>query len=394
MYTLAARAAYNLSRASIPLLLLLMVFGTGCREELRHIRSAVQEVKAEIEQGKAVVLRGAGATSAEPLFRRIFAEFAEGHPIVRPQYQGVGTGAGLRLFEEEQIDFGVGDQALTDAQVSAITQGTRTFPVSAWGLALVYNLKDTAGKLVTDLKLSREAYGGIFRGTITRWNDPRIAQHNPGVALPDQPIQVEYRLDDSGSTALLTTHLARIVPDWSASIGVGSQVRWPTGAGVPTNSGLLRAVAQTENSIGYAGYATAVQSKALIASLENRAGKFVQPTPQSLQAAVDAAMAESVDQAPQNLDPAGEGIYPLVSYSYVYCYAMYGDESRLAMIQELMRFCLTRGQGIFAEMGQLPLPEAVRVRALEQVDSIRLSREVELESIRQATKGGAATTSQ
>ena len=366
--------------------LLVAFVSVGCREEVRHIRSAVQEVKAEMEHQRAVVLRGAGATSAESLFQRILADFQRDYPLTRPHYDGVGSGAGLRLFTEEAIDFGVGDQRLTDEQISQVTAGVRQFPVSTWGLALVYNVKDAGGKPVVDLKLSRDAYGGIFRGTITRWNDPRIAQHNPGVALPDQPIQVEYRLDDSGSTALLTRHLARLMPDWEAAVGVGSLVRWPVGAGVPTNGGLLQAIAQTENSIGYAGYASAMQAKAAIAVLENRAGKFVKPTPQSLGAAVDAAIAESIDQSPQNLDPAGDGVYPLVSYSYVYCYATYGDARKKELVQELMRHCLTRGQAIFAEMGQLPLSDAVRAKSLQEVDSIRLTREVELEAIRQATK--------
>ncbi len=368
--------------------LLLFIAAAGCREEVRHIRSTVQEVKEELEQEKALVLRGAGATSAEELFRQVFEEFVLERPGVRPRYEGVGTGAGLRLFTAEAVDFGAGDQPMSDAQQAEVTRGVRMFRMSAWGLALVYHLKDATGKPVVDLKLSREAYGGIFRGTITRWNDPRIAQHNPGVALPDQPIQVEYRLDESGSTDLLTTHLAKIVPDWSTSVGVGSQVRWPVGAGVPTNSGLLRAVARTENSIGFAGFAAATEAKASIALLENHAGKFVKPTAQSLQAAVDAAVAVSVDQDPQYLDPPGEGVYPLVSYSYIYCYAMYDDAERKALVQELMRFCLTRGQAILAEKGQLPLPEVVRAKAFQEVDLIRLTRDVELESMRQATKSG------
>jgi phosphate transport system substrate-binding protein len=151
---------------------------------------------------------------------------------------------------------------------------------------------------------------------------------------------------------------------------------------------LLRAVAQTENSIGYVGYAAAAQAKASIALLENHAGKFVRPTAQSMQAAVDAAVAVSVDQDPQYLDPPGEGVYPLVSYSYIFCNAMYDDAERKELVQELLRFCLTRGQKILAETGQLPLPEVVRVKAFQEVDLIQLTREVELESMRQAASVG------
>jgi phosphate transport system substrate-binding protein len=39
-----------------------------------------------------------------------------------------------------------------------------------------------------DLKLSREAYAGIFLGNVTNWNDPIIARSNPEMKLPDLTI--------------------------------------------------------------------------------------------------------------------------------------------------------------------------------------------------------------
>ena len=48
-------------------------------------------------------------------------------------------------------------------------------PLTARSVALAYELPEIAA----DLKLSREASAGIFLGTITNWNDPRIARTNP-----------------------------------------------------------------------------------------------------------------------------------------------------------------------------------------------------------------------
>ena len=42
--------------------------------------------------------------------------------------------------------------------------------MTAGSIVLAYNLKE-----VPTLKLSREAYVGIFNGKISKWNDPLIA---------------------------------------------------------------------------------------------------------------------------------------------------------------------------------------------------------------------------
>ena len=46
---------------------------------------------------------------------------------------------------------------------------------------LAYNLPG-----IENLKLTREAYAGIFLGKIKKWNDKAIADVNPDVKLPDK----------------------------------------------------------------------------------------------------------------------------------------------------------------------------------------------------------------
>src|SRR5262249_55425435 len=55
-------------------------------------------------------------------------------------------------------------------------------PVSAGGLAFLYNLTDSGGHPITDLKLTRDAACKIFTGAITMWNDPEIVRYNPALA--------------------------------------------------------------------------------------------------------------------------------------------------------------------------------------------------------------------
>ena len=70
--------------------------------------------------------------------------------------------------EEELVDFGASDAAMKDEDMTQVPKGVMLLPVTAGSVVLAYNLPDIEG----DLKLSREAYVGIFLGEITKWNDP------------------------------------------------------------------------------------------------------------------------------------------------------------------------------------------------------------------------------
>jgi ABC-type phosphate transport system substrate-binding protein len=57
---------------------------------------------------------------------------------------------------------------------------------------------------VTNLRLSGPVIAGIFTGTITEWNDPKIAADNPGLTLPALRIEPDVRSDGSGATSQFT----------------------------------------------------------------------------------------------------------------------------------------------------------------------------------------------
>ncbi|HZD31456.1 MAG TPA: substrate-binding domain-containing protein, partial [Candidatus Angelobacter sp.] len=129
-----------------------------------------------------VQLKGAGSTFSSILFKNWFKTFHDNHPNVDVSYDVVGSGEGVRRFigqnvpDKDKVDFGASDSAMSDAQLAMVPDGAVMVPVTAGGIVLAYNLPDFKG----ELKLSREAYAGIFLGHITNWNDPRIAKSNPG----------------------------------------------------------------------------------------------------------------------------------------------------------------------------------------------------------------------
>ncbi|MBV8532893.1 MAG: extracellular solute-binding protein [Verrucomicrobia bacterium] len=109
----------------------------------------------------ATQLKGAGATFPAPLYQRWIAEYTKTNPDVQINYQGIGSGAGIKQFTRNLVSFGASDAAMTDKEIAAVKQGVVLIPATAGSVVLAYNLPG-----VENLKLSREAYLGIFLGKI------------------------------------------------------------------------------------------------------------------------------------------------------------------------------------------------------------------------------------
>src|SRR5215472_5410333 len=158
----------------------------------------------------SVKLQGAGASFPAPLYSKWFKSYSSSHQGVQIDYQSVGSGSGVKSVIDKTVDFGASDAAMTPEEMAKVDVGVQLLPMTAGAIVLTYNLKDVPG-----LKLSRKAYTGIFLGEVKKWNDPLIAQVNPGLKLPDQPINVVVRADSSGTTFVFTKHLSAISEDFA-----------------------------------------------------------------------------------------------------------------------------------------------------------------------------------
>ena len=121
-----------------------------------------------------VALTGAGASFPAPLYQNWFVQLNKAVPQLQVNYQSVGSGAGVEQFTAQTVDFGASDVAMKDDEIAKVGRGVILLPVTAGSIVMAYNLPGVEG-----LKLSREAYVGIFKGNITKWNDPKIAAANP-----------------------------------------------------------------------------------------------------------------------------------------------------------------------------------------------------------------------
>jgi len=298
-------------------------------------------------------LSGAGATFPAPLYQRWAVEYNKLHPKVQVNYQSVGSGAGVKQFAQGTIDFGASDAAMSDEEIAKVKQGVVMIPATAGSIVIAYNLPG-----VTDLKLSRDAYVGIFLGKVAKWNDPAIAKDNPGVTLPDLPINVAYRSDGSGTTFVFTQHLSAISKDWADEVGTDKSVSFPAGAGGKGNEGVTALIKQSPGTVGYVEYGYAVNNGLSMASLQNKSGNFVKPT--------DASGAATLANVtfPENLrvwpeDPVGTEDYPIATFTWLLLYKKYSDPAKLEALKGFVTYGLTDGQKYSAELGYIPLPSPV-----------------------------------
>jgi phosphate transport system substrate-binding protein len=311
-----------------------------------------------------VTLQGSGASFPAPLYSRWFREFGDKNKDVRVNYQSTGSGAGIKAFIEGQTDFGASDAAMTDDEIKQAKDNVILLPMTAGNIVLAYNLDG-----VSDLKLSRDAYSGIFLGTIKKWNDPKIAAVNPGVKLPKLDISVVHRSDGSGTTFVFTQHLAAINEKWKSGPGVGKSVEWPVGVGGAKNDGVAAQIHQTPGAIGYIEFAFAASTKQPSALLENKAGKFVAASLKSSATAL-AAVELPADMRAWVTDPAGDESYPIVTYTWILAHKHYDDKAKSAALKSVLKWSLTDGQKLSESLFYVPLPETVASNVLKAVDTI------------------------
>jgi phosphate transport system substrate-binding protein len=238
-------------------------------------------------------LTGAGATFPQPLYQKWFDEYAT-KTGVKINYQPIGSGGGIRQFQEGTLDFGASDAPMTDDEQSKLKSPAYHIPTTVGVVAITYNVSG----LTEPLKLTGPVVTDIFLGKIKKWNDARIASLNPGAKLPASDILVVHRADGSGTTFIFSSYLASVSPAWKTSPGVGKELQWPVGPGAQGSQGVTEQIKQTAGSIGYMELSFAKQNKLGTALLQNADGKFVAPTAEGGSAAAEGA----VSKLPANTD--------------------------------------------------------------------------------------------
>ncbi len=316
--------------------------------------------------GARVDLTGAGATFPYPLYSRWFNDYAQ-QTNVRINYQSIGSGGGIRQVLARTVDFGATDVPMRDAELAQTQLQIIHVPTVLGAVAVTYNLP----QLQRPLRLTGDVISAIFLGRITRWNDRRIAEFNPGAPLPASDILVVHRTDGSGTSYIMSDYLTAVSPAWAAGPGRGKDVRWPTGIGGKGNEGVAGQVKQLVGSIGYLEVVYARQNRLPIAHIRNRAGHFISPMPFEIAsaAASSGASNDSLDVRASLVDATGEQAYPIASFTFMLLAPQAIGLEKTRQLVAFLHWALTDGGDVASALGYVALPTATATRVLERLDA-------------------------
>ena len=318
-------------------------------------------------RGDTVKIQGGGSSFINPLMQKWVSEYGNINPNIRIDYQSIGSGGGIKQTRDRTLQFGATDVAINDEEMRAADSEILHIPVILGAVVLTYNL---AG-VEKPLRFSPDVIADIFLGKINRWDDARIRAENPDANLPSAPLTVVHRSDGSGTSAVFTSYLSKVSPEWKEKVGEGTSPSFPVGLGGKGNEGVTGQIKQTPNTIGYVELAYAVKNKLPVAEIKNRAGQYIVPNFET----VTNAAAESLADTPEDLrvsitDAAGGRAYPIASYVYVVIYKELPDERNGRALVDFLLWGINDGQSFAQPLYYSPLPQEMVKRATAKINSI------------------------
>lgn len=318
--------------------------------------------------GAEKIINGAGATFPFPLYSKWFAEYQKVDPAVRINYQSIGSGGGIKQFSEKTVDFGATDSPMTEEQMGKVGKPVFHIPTVLGAVVLTYNLPELKKALI----LSSDIIAGIYLGTITKWNDPKIAAANAGVVLPDLPILVTRRSDGSGTTGIFTDYLSKVSPEWKSKVGAGTSVSWPIGLGGKGNEGVTGLVKQTPGAIGYVEFIYAKSNNLPAAQIKNKDGKIVEPSAGSVSAAAEGALKNMpADFRVSLTDAGGVKSYPISGFTYILVFQEMPKDVGVKMVK-FLQWAVRDGQKMAEPLAYAPLPKSLVPKVEAKIKQIQL----------------------
>jgi phosphate transport system substrate-binding protein len=311
-------------------------------------------------------LIGAGATFPYPLYSKMFDVYSKEYGV-KINYQAIGSGGGIRQLTNKIVDFGGSDAIMTDKDLKEAGAPILHIPTCAGAVVVTYNL---AGD--PQLKFTPDVIADIFLGKIKKWSDSRIAAMNPGVKLPDTDITVVHRSDGSGTTAIFSSYLSKVSPEWKEKVGAGPSLNWPAGLGGKGNPGVAGLVKQTPGSFGYVELIYALQNKMSYGTIRNKKGNFVKPTIASTSLAANISLSDDMRVDLTDTD-AVDG-YSISGFTWILVYKEqnYRDrkEEKAKALVNLLWWMTHEGQKYAEPLHYAPLSKAAVEKAEKLIKSI------------------------
>jgi phosphate transport system substrate-binding protein len=317
-------------------------------------------------------LKAEGSTAQKNAIEQWIKDYQDKCSGATVNYNGTGSGAGVKQFTGKQVDFAGSDSALkaekgevADAK-TACGSAALNLPMVTGPIALAFNVKG-----VDSLNLTPALIAQVFQGKITKWDDPAIKAANSGATLPSTAIKVFFRSDDSGTTENFEKYLAAAAPadytatpskKWSGSVGSGKK----------GSDGVQQGVQGADGGIGYMELSFAENGNLKVAKVDNGAGP-VELTADSAAKAVAAAKVTGTNgDLTLKLDYATKapGAYPIVLVTYEIVCSKYADAAKGSAVKAFLSYIAGDGQKGLTELGYAPLPAEIQTQVQTAVATI------------------------
>ena len=278
--------------------------------------------------GLTGAVRGDGSSTVFPIMEAVAEEFQKDHPGVRVTVGISGTGGGFKKFCAGETDLQNASRPITAEELEACRAGGVEFveyPIAYDGLSIVVNPANDWAACMTVGELKR-MWEPEAQGRITRWSQVR-----PG--WPDRELHLYGAGTDSGTYDYFT---AAVVGEEGASRGDFTSSE--------DDNVIVQGVAGDPDGLGFFGYAYYEQNQGRVKLAEVDGGEgCVAPSPQTI----------------------NEGTYqPLSRPLFLY---VRRDALDRPEVREFVDYSITNAPGLVAEVGYIPLPDAIYHLARERV---------------------------
>jgi phosphate transport system substrate-binding protein len=311
-------------------------------------------------------LNGSGSTFQTTFQEAAISAFKSVQAGMTVNYGAGGSGKGRSDLAAGVVNYAGSDSPIPAAQQSTFKGTVLYFPVVIGPITVSYNLHG-----ITGLKLTPTVIANIFQGKITTWNNSAIASINSGVTLPSTAITLAVRSDSSGTTQNFSLFLKDAVPSvWT--LGSSSTIKWPAAArGGNGNGGVASIIQATPGAIGYVDYADAKATGLSFASVQNKSGAYIAPSPTSASAAAAGITPAANLTFAAAWSPAPTA-YPITYQSWDLVYATQPNANDAAMLKAWIGYLIspTGGQSLLSGLGYAPLPASLDSSAQAQLSMI------------------------
>ena len=309
-------------------------------------------------------LKGAGSTFQKNIVAQWIKDFGTACSGANVDYQGVGSGAGIKQFGSNTVDFAGSDSVMKPDEQAAADKRCGApaihLPITAGGIAIAYKLSG-----VTDLQLSPKTLAGIFQGTVKKWDDAAVKADNPSAKLPSTSITAVHRSDSSGTTNVFSKYLsATATTDWK--LGEGKELKWPASVqGAAKSDGVAAAVSGSDGAITYVEASFATSTGLGVAKIKNGAGEYTALSADTVSKALEgASVPDTGNDLKVKYDFANTtaGAYPITAISYEIVCSKGTDAGKLALLKAFLTYDVTTGQGAASGLGFAPLPQGIATK--------------------------------